>query len=130
MPPLPLEVPPGIVKTKTPHAARGRYTDGDHVRFVGGHPEKWLGWRLLIDEQVEGIGGLSNSGDPRAAREVGERGHSGEYVDEALRDAVAEPMRSEHVVQIRGRQRVASISGRSRRSPGCRTARTTSAACG
>ena len=44
MPPLPLEIPPGIVKTDSPNAAKGRFTDCDKVRFVKGKPEKWSGW--------------------------------------------------------------------------------------
>lgn len=40
MPFVPIEVPPGIVKTDSPYAATGRWIDCDHVRFVKGRPQK------------------------------------------------------------------------------------------
>lgn len=55
MPPLPLEIPPGIVKTDSPNAAKGRYTDSDKIRFVNGKPEKWEGWITFIDDQLTGV---------------------------------------------------------------------------
>ncbi len=55
LPPLPLEVPPGIVKTDSPNGAKGRFTDGDKVRFFKGKPEKWLGWEQFIADTLTGI---------------------------------------------------------------------------
>jgi hypothetical protein len=52
---IPLEIPPGFLKTTTPLAGKGRFTDGDKVRFPGGQPEKWKGWRKFIDDQLTGI---------------------------------------------------------------------------
>lgn len=52
---LPLEIPPGIVKVDSPNAAKGRYVDGDKIRFEKGFPEKWLGWEKLIDDQLTGV---------------------------------------------------------------------------
>jgi hypothetical protein len=49
--PLPLRFPPGIVKVDSAHAAIGRYTDSDKVRFVKGKGEKWSGWDKLIDDE-------------------------------------------------------------------------------
>jgi hypothetical protein len=36
----PVEIPSGFLKGEGPRAARGRWTDGDKVRFVGGRPQK------------------------------------------------------------------------------------------
>lgn len=55
MPPLPLDIPPGIVKVDSPNGATGRYTDSDKIRFVKGRPEKWSGWEQLIDDTMQGI---------------------------------------------------------------------------
>lgn len=53
MPPLPLEIPPGLVRTNSPNAAKGRFTDGDKVRFINGFAEKWSGWsRLSVGPMV------------------------------------------------------------------------------
>lgn len=52
---FPLDIPPGIVKTRSPNAAGGRFTDSDKVRFVNGKPEKWKGWIKLIDQSLLGI---------------------------------------------------------------------------
>jgi hypothetical protein len=56
MPPLPLDIPPGIVRTKSPNAAKGRFVACDHIRFVNGLPEKWRGWRRLIAGQEALLG--------------------------------------------------------------------------
>lgn len=53
--PLPLEIPPGFVKTDSPNAAKGRFIGGDKVRFVKGKPEKWAGWEQFIDDELTGI---------------------------------------------------------------------------
>lgn len=55
IPPLPLEIPPGIVKTDSANAAKGRYADGNKVRFYRGRPEKWPGWEQFIDDELLGI---------------------------------------------------------------------------
>ena len=55
IPPLPLEVPPGIVKADSPNGANGRFTDGNKVRFYRGKPEKWPGWEQFIDDTLQGI---------------------------------------------------------------------------
>ena len=52
---LPLEVPAGFVKTKSANAAKGRFIDGNKVRFVGGFPEKWQGWTEFITDNLVGI---------------------------------------------------------------------------
>jgi len=51
---VPLDIPPGVVKTRTLFAAQGRYSDADKVRFVAGKPEKWKGWTRLLADTVEG----------------------------------------------------------------------------
>lgn len=55
MPPLPLEIPPGINKVDSPNAGKGRFTDCDKIRFMAGKPEKWLGWEQFIADQLTGI---------------------------------------------------------------------------
>lgn len=54
MRPLPLDIPPGIVKVQSENAAGGRFVDCDKIRFVDGKAEKWLGWNKLIDEAIRG----------------------------------------------------------------------------
>lgn len=41
---VPLELPPGIVKTETDTSQEGRYIDGDKVRFVRGRAQKMGGY--------------------------------------------------------------------------------------
>ncbi len=53
--PLPLDIPPGFMRTDSPNAAKGRYTGGDKVRFVKNRPEKWAGWEQFIPDQLTGI---------------------------------------------------------------------------
>lgn len=55
MEPLPLDLPPGFVKTLSANAAKGRYVDGDHVRFENGRPQKWAGWTRFIDDTLLGV---------------------------------------------------------------------------
>lgn len=52
---LPLEIPPGIVKTRSPNSAKGRFTDSDKILFVDGLPEKWAGWDRFIDDTLTGV---------------------------------------------------------------------------
>lgn len=49
MPPLPIRIPPGVVKRDSPNSALGRYTDCDKFRFNGNFPEKWGGWTSFVD---------------------------------------------------------------------------------
>ena len=37
---VPLQVPPGVVKTRTGEGAAGRWNDALNLRFVAGKPEK------------------------------------------------------------------------------------------
>ena len=53
--PFPVDIPPGIVKTTTHLAARGRWVDGDKVRFVNARAEKWGGWEKHSSEQLDGL---------------------------------------------------------------------------
>lgn len=55
MEPLPLDIPAGFLKVDSLNAGMGRYTDGDHVLFLNGRPEKWPGWRLFLADSVLGI---------------------------------------------------------------------------
>lgn len=52
--PLPIDIPPGIVKVDSPNAAHGRYTDCDHVRFIKNRAQKWRGWIKLITNLLLG----------------------------------------------------------------------------
>lgn len=51
---LPLEIPPGILKVDSPNAGKGRFTDSDKIRFENGFAEKWAGWELFNNTQLEG----------------------------------------------------------------------------
>lgn len=51
----PFDIPAGVVKTKSPNSASGRFTDSDKIRFVNGKPEKWMGWEKLIDDTLVGV---------------------------------------------------------------------------
>lgn len=55
--PIPLDIPPGIVKTESPVSQEGRFIDGDHVRFQRGKLEKIGGWEkwLATGQQFSGI---------------------------------------------------------------------------
>lgn len=63
---------PGIVKLASEYALEGRWTDGDHVRFNGGLPEKLAGWDAVVGGTYTGAGrGLlgwrANNGDAHVA---------------------------------------------------------------
>jgi hypothetical protein len=45
----PLDVLPGLFKETSGYAARGRYVDGNNVRFWKGYPERIGGWDNLVD---------------------------------------------------------------------------------
>lgn len=72
MPLQPIYMVPGINKSTSPYSdsqpfsyaggriARGRFTDGNHTRFVAGFPEKLAGWVGVVTSGVTGI--------PRALR--------------------------------------------------------------
>lgn len=53
--PVPLDIPAGIVTTRGPASAGGRYVDGDKVRFIGGRAEKIGGWLKAIDSTFVGL---------------------------------------------------------------------------
>ena len=55
MPFTPIEVLPGVVKSESDYAARGRWIDMDHVRFVSGKPEKIGGTQRFITDTFDGI---------------------------------------------------------------------------
>ena len=64
---VPLTLPPGVVLTDSPYAAKGRYIETQWVRFSKGLPEKIGGIIRLVDDQFAGIvrgakTGLLNSG--------------------------------------------------------------------
>lgn len=64
---VPLSLPPGVVLTDSPYAAKGRYLATDKVRFSKGLPEKIGGITELVDAEFAGIArgartGLLNSG--------------------------------------------------------------------
>ena len=61
MPFLPIEVQPGVVKTESPDAARGRWIDMDKIRFVRGLPEKVGGVHKWIEDETY----RSRPGPPR-----------------------------------------------------------------
>lgn len=72
MPPLPLDVPPGILKVDSPNAGGGRFVDCDKIRFIKGKAEKWAGWNKLIEDAVQGaargaVSWVSSGGDTNAA---------------------------------------------------------------
>lgn len=72
MPPLPLDVPPGILKVDSPNAGNGRFVDCDKVRFIKGKAEKWAGWNKLLETAVSGMARgatswVSSGGDTNAA---------------------------------------------------------------
>ena len=72
MPLIPVTMLPGISKVNSDYAAgqpmgyangriaKGRFVDGDHVRFVAGFPEKIGGWTAATQAKVVGV--------PRAIR--------------------------------------------------------------
>lgn len=66
--PLPLDIPPGIVKVDAPHVLNGRYISCDKVRFVKGKPEKWKGWEQFSDDIVGVVSAIlcwDDNGDSR-----------------------------------------------------------------
>ena len=54
MPLLKIPVQPGFDKQDTPSQAKGRWIDGDYVRFRYGSPEKIGGWQQLTDSTLVG----------------------------------------------------------------------------
>lgn len=42
--PIPLDIPPGVIKSDTPTSVGRRWIDTNMVRFWQGHPERWGGW--------------------------------------------------------------------------------------
>ena len=54
MPLLKIPVQPGFDKQDTPSQAKGRWIDGDYVRFRYGSPEKIGGWQQLVNSSLVG----------------------------------------------------------------------------
>lgn len=48
LPPYELAIPPGIVTEETDRGTKGRWKDGNHIRFRKGKPEKLGGWTLSM----------------------------------------------------------------------------------
>lgn len=64
---VPLTLPPGVVLTDSPYAAKGRYIASNNVRFAKNLPEKIGGIVRLVEDEFAGIvrgakTGLLNSG--------------------------------------------------------------------
>jgi hypothetical protein len=57
---LPLSITPGLYLNRTPYSSKGRWVDGNCVRFRDGVPQQIGGWR-----QASGSGGIT--GVPRCA---------------------------------------------------------------
>ena len=55
MPFIPIEIPPGVVKSDSEYSLAGRWIDCDKVRFSSGRPEKLGGTIKLFPEQFTGI---------------------------------------------------------------------------
>jgi hypothetical protein len=53
--PVPLDIPPGVVKSLSSLAAKGRWAAADKVRFVAGKAEKIGGWILYATTQLDGL---------------------------------------------------------------------------
>lgn len=50
----PLDIPPGVVRTRSGEGASGRWFDAQNVRFVAGKPEKRAGHERINDTLMEG----------------------------------------------------------------------------
>lgn len=53
--PVVVDIPPGVLKTVSVLAAKGRWIDADKVRFVNAKPEKWGGWTRYVATQLDGL---------------------------------------------------------------------------
>lgn len=53
--PVPLDLPPGVVKVESALASEGRFFDADKMRFRRGKPEKVGGWVQRTEEAVTGV---------------------------------------------------------------------------
>ena len=53
--PIPLDIPPGVIKTEANRAMEGRYIDSQWVRFRNGKPEKRGGFTLQPRAQASGV---------------------------------------------------------------------------
>lgn len=51
---IPLDIPPGVVKTRSGEGAAGRWKDANNVRFVKGKPRKRAGHTKLNTAVIEG----------------------------------------------------------------------------
>lgn len=52
--PVEIDIPPGVLKTVSVLAAKGRWIDADKVRFVNAKPEKWGGWSKYVATPLDG----------------------------------------------------------------------------
>ena len=53
--PIPIKLPPGVIRDMTEYASEGRYVDVEHVRFRKDLPEKIGGWKLNADYMTTGV---------------------------------------------------------------------------
>jgi hypothetical protein len=49
-----ITLPPGIAKNDSDYATKGRWVDGNLVRFWKDRPQKWLGWEKLVQSSLGG----------------------------------------------------------------------------
>lgn len=52
--PIALKLAPGIVAADSAYAMKGRYVDGNNVRFYRGFPERIGGWSRLVQDKLDG----------------------------------------------------------------------------
>lgn len=50
--PVPMTLPPGVVRNGTRYAQEGRWYATNMVRFVDGAPERWGGWERISDSTL------------------------------------------------------------------------------
>jgi hypothetical protein len=68
--PIPIKLPPGVIKGQSKIASGNRYTDCNNVRFVAGLPEKLLGCEAITETPVTGkVRGMHSWGDNSAVRQ-------------------------------------------------------------
>ncbi len=76
---LPIELPPGIYKNRTPYASKGRWVAGNLVRWVNGEMQPVGGW-TRSGENLEGVvrtmgGWRANDGEPWLAMGSGTKAY-------------------------------------------------------
>lgn len=50
--PIPMTLPPGVVRNGTRYAQKGRWYATNMVRFVNDSPERWGGWEKISEESL------------------------------------------------------------------------------